>query len=804
MSTFLNDLRYAARSLRRSPGFVIAAVATLALGIGANSAIFSVVNAVLMRPLPYPDPDNLVLVWERNIPRQHETNVVNPQNYLDWHDRAKSFSGLALLAWSQLTFTGDSPEIIQGRAVTANFFEVMGLPLALGRGFTDAEALPGGPSVIVLSDGLWRRRFGADPGIIGRSVPVAGGSAMVLGVAPPALGPMPWGREQYWEPFRIDPSDRARGGRYALVVGRLAPGVTRERAQTEMSGISASLEREYPDFNTGWSSNVVQLKDQVVGSSRRALLLLLGAVSMVLLIACANVGNLMLSRATARQREVAIRTALGASRWRLIRQALLESVLLAAVGGAVGLLLAIWAVDLLVSAGPQDIPRLGEIGVDPRVFAVTAGISLVVGILFGLPAALGDVHADLTSGLKGESPRTTATLSATRFRGALVVAQMALALILLAGAGLLIRSLQQLASVDPGFDPANVLTVSVDLPEATYGDSARQTAFFDQLRDRVKALPGVADVGAVNFLPLTAPGSSTGIHLMDRPEPPQGQENIADIRYADPGYFTTMRIPLRRGRNSNTADGPKAPPVVLINEKMARQFWPTGDAIGQRLKIDMWKPDDVVEVIGVVGDLHPNTLDDEIRPMIYYPLSQEPQRSLTLVIRHASGVNGLGAQVRAAVREIDRGVPLTDVATMNARLNESMADRRYPMLLLAGFAALAVILASVGIYGVLSYTVGQRTREIGVRMALGARRGDVLRMVLGGGIRLTLIGVVLGAVGAAIAGRALGKLLYGITPTDPVTFAAVALLLTAIAAVACYLPARRATRVDPMVALRTE
>jgi len=801
---FLTDLKYAARSLRRSPGFVIAAVATLALGIGANSAIFSVVNAVLLRPLPYPDPDRLVLVWERNVPRHQETNVVNPQNYLDWNDRSKSFSGLALLVWSQLTFTGDSPEIIQGRAVTANFFDVMGVPLAMGRGFTQAEALPGGPSVIVLSDGLWRRRFGADRGVVGRSVPIAGGTALVLGVAPPALGPMPWGQEQYWEPFRIDPNDRTRGGRYALVVGRLLPGVSRERAQAEMSSIAASLEQEYPAFNTGWSANVVQLKDQVVGSSRRALLLLLGAVSMVLLIACANVGNLMLSRATGRQREVAIRTALGASRARLVRQALLESVLLSAIGGAVGLLLAVWAIDLLVSAGPRSIPRLSEIGVDPRVFAVTAGISLLVGILFGLPAALGEAHADLTASLKGESPRATATASTTRFRGALVVAQMSLALVLLAGAGLLIRSLQRLSSVDPGFDPESVLTVSVDLPEATYGDATRQGAFFDQLRDRVSQLHGVTGVGAVNFLPLTAPGSATSIHLIGRPEPAPGQEPIADIRYADAGYFTTMRIPLRRGRSPNAADGPKAPPVVLINETMARQFWPNEDPIGQRLKIDMWKPDDVVEIIGVVGDLHPNTLDDNIRPMIYYPLSQEPSRSLTMVIRHANGPTGLAGQIRAAVREIDRGVPLTDVATMNERLNQSMADRRYPMLLLAGFAALAVILAAVGIYGVLSYTVGQRTREIGVRMALGARRGDVLRMVLGSGLRLTLLGVVVGAVGAAVAGRALGRLLYGITPTDPVTFGAVALLLTVIATIACYLPARRATRVDPMVALRAE
>jgi putative ABC transport system permease protein len=804
MPTFLNDLKYAARSLRRSPGFALAAVLTLALGIGANSAIFSVVNAVLLRPLPYPDPDRLVLVWERNVSRHAETNVVNPQNYLDWADRSKSFTGLAALSWSSLTFTGDAPEIVQGRAVTANFFDVMGMTPAMGRSFTPAEALPGGPPVIVLSDGLWRRRFGADRSIVGRSVPVAGGSALVLGVAPPALGPMPWGQEEYWEPFRLDPTDRVHGGRYALVIGRLRDGITRAQAQAEMTGIAAGLEREYPEFDTGWSSNVVSMKDQVVGSSRRALLLLLGAVSMVLLIACANVGNLMLGRASGRKREVAIRTALGASRWRIARQSLVESIVLAAVGGTAGLILATWAVDLLVSAGPRSVPRLSEIGVDPRVFAVTAAISLLVGIVFGLPAALGDADSDLTSGLRSEGTRTTAGLSANRFRGLLVVAQMSLALVLLTGAGLLVRSLQRLSSVDPGFDPSDLLTVAVDLPEATYGDTVRQSAFFEQLEQRVGRMPGVLGVGAVNFLPLTPQGSRTSIHLLDRPEPPQGQELTADIRYADPGYFTAMRIPLRRGRATTATDRPGTPPVVLINETMARQFWPGKDPIGQRLKIDMWKPDDVAEIVGVVGDLHPNALDDQILPMAYYPLSQEPGRSLTLVIRHAPGATGLASQVRAAVHDLDPDVPLTDVASMYTRLNESMVDRRYPMMLLAGFAGLAVILAAVGIYGVLSYAVGQRTREIGVRMALGARTGNVLGMVLGRGMRLVLIGVVVGGVGAAFAGRALGHLLYGITPTDPVTFVTVAALLAVVALVACYLPARRATRIDPMVALRSE
>ncbi|HEY7028628.1 MAG TPA: ABC transporter permease [Gemmatimonadales bacterium] len=805
MSTFLNDLRYAARSLRRSPGFVVAAVITLALGIGANSAIFSVVNTVLLQPLPYPDPDRLMMIWESNSYRHRETNVVNPQNYLDWNDRAKSFTGLAALSWSSLTFTGEAAEIVQGRAVTANFFDVVGTPMALGRSFTAAEALPGGPPVIVLSDGLWRRRFGADPGIVGRPVPVAGGSATVLGVAPPALGPMPWGEEEYWEPFRLDPADRAsRGGRYLLVVGRLKPGVSREQAQSEMTGISAALEREFPDFNTNWSSNVVSLKEQVVGSSRQVLYLLLGAVGMVLLIACANVGNLMLGRASGRRREMAIRTALGASRGRVVRQSLLESVLLALIGGAVGLLLASWAVDLLVSSGPPSIPRLSEIGVDPRVFALTAVTSLIVGILFGLPTALGNADSDLAAGLRSENTRTTSGRSATQFRAGLVVVQMSLALVLLAGAGLLVRSLQRLSAVDPGFDPRDLLTVAVDLPEATYGDTVRQIVFFEQLSERVRQIPGVQDVGAVNFLPLTPQGSRTSIHLLDRPEPPQGQANTADIRYADPSYFTTMRIPLQRGRSLNAADRIGRPPVVLINETMARQFWPGQNPIGQRLKIDMWKPDDQVEVVGVVGDLHPTALDDVILPMVYYPLSQEPSRSRTLVIRHAGDVTGLATQLRATVHQIDPDVPLTDVATMFTRLSQSMSDRRYPMLLLAGFAILAVILAAVGTYGVLSYAVGQRTREIGVRMALGARAQDVLGMVLGGGMRLALIGVVIGAVGAVFAARALGHLLYGTTPTDPVTFAAVAALLIVIAAAASYLPARRATRVDPMEALRSE
>jgi putative ABC transport system permease protein len=804
MQTLLSDLKYAFRSLRRSPGFVLAAVVTLALGIGANTAIFSVVNAVLLRPLPYHDPNGLVMVWESNERSHHDHNVVNPANYLDWKDRARSFSELASFSWSQLVFTGDAPENVQGRAVTPNFFEVIGIAPMLGRVFTAQEALPGGPPVIVISEGLWRRRFGGEKAIVGQQVPVAGGTATVIGVMPTALRPMPWGNEEYWEPFRLDPTDRSRNGRYAMVIGRLKPGVTVAQAHAEMKTIAEGLQREYPDFDTGWSANVVTLSDQVVGASRSALLMLLGAVSLVLLIACANVGNLMLGRATVRSREVAIRTALGAPRWRIARQWLLESVIVAAVGGAVGVVLATWGVELLVRLGPHDIPRLGEIGLDTRVLATTAVVSFVVGVLFGLPTALGSGDETLAGGLHGGSNRTTADGRAARFRAGLVVAQVSLAVVLLVGAGLLLRSIARLAAIDPGFDPTNLLTVTVDLPSATYPDGVRQSAFFDQLLERVRGLPGVKAASAVSYVPLIPQGAATSFTVVGRPEPAAGQAPVADIRIIEPGYFETMRIPLLRGRALNSADGAAAPPVVMINQTMARQLWPGENPIGQRVKISWWNPEAQPEIVGVVGDVHVATLDGDFKPMIYYPATQSPSGGMTVVIRHSGAVAPVAGQVRAAVRELDPNLPVTELGTMYAKLTQSMSDRRYPMFLLLIFAGLAVALASVGIYGVLSYGVSQRTREIGVRMALGARSEEVLRLVISGGLRLTLIGVVLGAAIAAFAVRTLDKLLYGVPATDPVTFGAVALLLTAVALLACYLPARRAARVDPMVALRAE
>ncbi|HMA44308.1 MAG TPA: ABC transporter permease, partial [Gemmatimonadales bacterium] len=732
------------------------------------------------------------------------TNVVNPANYLDWRDRATSFSDLAAFRWSQQTFTGDVPELVQGRSVTPNFFRVLGLRPLLGRVFTPAEALPGSPPVIVLSYGLWRRRFGGDSNVIGRPVPVAGGSAVVLGVMPPAFRPMPWGTEEYWEPFRLNESDRTRSGRYSMVVGRLKPGVAVARAQAEMDAITRSLQQEHPEFDTGWTANVVSLTDQVVGSARRALLVVLGAVMLVLLIAAANVGNLVLVRAEARQREFAVRAALGASRLRLVRQWLVESALVSLAGGAAGVMLARWGVDVLVALAPPYIPRLAEITVDTRVLAVAAVISLAVGIGAGLPAALGIGSHDLAVGLHGGSGRTTGDRIARRWRDGLVVAQVSLALVLLSGAGLLVRSLQRLSAIAPGFDLSHVTTMTVDLPQAKYGTGAQQTAFYNQLTDRIRVMPGVAEAGAISLVPLVPQNSATRFTIVGRPAPQPGEWTSADIRIVDPGYFAAMRIPLARGRTFTSADRSDAPPVVVVNQAMARQFWPGEDPLGARLQVSWTHPAARPEIVGVVGDVRASALDADIHPMIYYVEAQEPTGEMTLVVRHSGDPAALVAAVRSAVRDLDRDVPLTDVATMNTLLTRSMADRRYPMLLLSGFALLAVVLAVVGLYGLLSYIVSRRNREIGVRMALGADRSVVLRMVLRDGARLTLAGIVIGAAGGALAARALGHLLYGIGPTDPVTFVAVAGLLALVALVASYLPASRATRVDPMVALRTE
>jgi putative ABC transport system permease protein len=802
MTSLFQDLKYALRSLRKSPGFTAVAVLTLALGIGANTAVFTVVNSVLLTPLPYPHPEQLVVLWEAKDPARQATNVVNPDNYLDWRERARSFTGLAAMSWTELTFTGDAPEVIPGRGVTPNFFDVLGVAPARGRTFTAEEARPDGPRVLVISDGLWRRRFGADPAIVGKAVPVAGGAAVVLGVMPPSVRPMPWGNEEYWEPFRLDPGNRTRHGRYLMVVGRLRSGVTRDQARLEMAGIARTLERQYPDFDSGWGVNVVGLTDQVVGSARTILLVLLGAVSLLLLTACANVANLLVSRTLGRTRELAIRAALGASRWRLIRQRLLESVLLGLAGGAAAWILAKWAVALLLAARPVDVPRLAEIGLNLRVLGLTAVVSLAAGVAFGLIGPSGD-RSQASTALRSSAGRLTCGRTSLRIRAGLVVAQVSLALMLVAGAGLLVRSLQKLTAIDPGFDPASLLTVTLDLPSA-YKEPARQTDFFDQLLGRIRGMPGVEAAGAVTFLPLTGQGAATSFTVAGRPAPAPGEEPVAEIRIVDPGYFRAMRIPILRGRAPGAADGPDSPPVILVNATLARKFWPGEDPIGRRVKVGWTHPDVEEQVIGVVGNVRGASLDAPIRPRIYYPRAQEPTGYLHLVVRHTGDPGRLAAAIRGAVRNLDRNVPILDAMTMYARLASSMADRRYPMFLLGGFAVLAVALSAIGLYGVLAYAVSQRVQEIGLRVALGARPSDILGLVVGQGMRVVGIGVGLGLCGALLATRALRSLLYGVTPTDPATLVAAGVGLAVVALIATALPARRATKIDPMEALRAE
>jgi predicted permease len=801
MDLFRQDLRYALRSLRRAPGFTLVASLTLALGFGANTAMFSVIQAVLLRPLPYHEPDQLVMVWEHNLPRQRDRNVVSPANYLRWRERATSFTDLAMYTWSSTVFTGgDAPERVSGRSVTTNLFSVLGAPPALGRVFTAEEGVPGGPEVIILGHGLWQRRFGGDPSVVGRPVAIAGGTATVVGVMPAAFRAL--GTEEYWEPFTIGAETREPQGRYAMVLGRLKPGISPERAGAEMITIARGLEGEFPDFDAGWSATVVPLTEQVVGGARQMLLVLLGAVALVLLIACANVANLTLVRATGRARETAVRIALGAPRGRLARQWLLESLVLAALGGAAGLLLGVWGVDLLKALAPSDVPRLTEIRLDGGVLVVTALAVLIVGLLAGLPAAVG--MRSRHSALAEATQRTTAGGATQRWRQGLVVVQLALALMLLAGAGLMVRSLGRLLAVNPGFDPTGVLTVELSLPSALYEDGPRRNAFFDQVLEQVRGMPGVSAAGAVSALPLTGLASATSFRVVDRPEPAAGQWPVADIRSVDEGYFPALGIPLKRGRLPAASDAPSSPPAVVINETMARQLWPDGDPIGARVRVNWNDPEMEPAVVGVVGDVRHSGLDGDVRPMIYYPRGQSPSGYMVLVVRSVTDPLALAASIRGVVRQLDPALPVGDIVPMPEYVRRSVADRRYPMLLLGLFGGLAVTLAAIGLYGVVAHGVGLRSREFGVRIALGATPGDLARLVLTGAGALAVGGVVLGTAGALASTRVLTHLLYGVAPSDPGTLAGAAVLLALVVLFAAWLPARRAARVDPMTALRSE
>lgn len=802
MDTLLRDIRYGIRGLFKRPGFTVVALIALALGIGANTAIFSLVNAVLLRPLPFAEPDRLVWVFG-NIRNGGNRASVAPLDFLDYRKEnttfeefAASFSGPRNL---NLTGNGE-PERLTGAAVTGNYFQALGVKPALGRTFQLENEKTGSDQVAVLSYALWQKRFGGDPAIVNKSVTLDGGKFEVIGVMPQDFS-FPQ-RAELWVPINFDasPDMKQRKAHFMRPIGRLKPGVTLAQAQADTDVIARRLEEQYPDSNTGWNLRLVSLREQLVGNTRPTLLLLFGAVGFVLLIACANVANLLLVRAATREREIALRTALGAGRLRIVRQMITESVLLSLVGGALGALLAFWGVELLVTLSGDSIPSTARVEIDATVLAFTFLISVVTGVLFGLVPALRTMKLNLTESLK-EGGRTGSEGGArNRTRGVLVVLESAIAVVLLIGAGLLIRSFIQLQNINPGFDAHRVLTMRIDLSRQKYSTPETAANFFTQLESRVGSLPGVENVGFVSELPLSGQLNDMPFTVEGRPPVAINEAFGADWRRVNQQYFKALQISLLRGRNFTDQEVRQSARVLVISERLASAAFPNEEPLGKRLILMIGK--DPWEIIGIVGDIRDRALAFEPYAAMYVPTYQIG--GTNLVIRTQGEPGNLAAAVRKEVQAIDPDQPVAAVRTMDEWVDRSVAEPRYRTTLLGLFAVLALVLASTGIYGVMSYSVTQRTHEIGVRMALGAGRLDVLRLVVRQGMVLVLLGVGLGLAGAIALTRVMSSLLFGVTAKDPVTFAVVATLLTLVAFVACYIPARRATKVDPLVALRYE
>ena len=807
MSDLLHDLRYAVRTQLKNPAFTIVAVIALALGIGANTAIFSVVNTVLLRPLPYKDPERLVMVWEDASKHGYPRDTPAAANFVDWRDQNQVFESMAAIADESFNLTGaGDPERLEGRRVSANLFPMLGVEPQIGRVFTAAEDQPGSGNVVVLSYGLWQRRFGGDPSIVGKPLTLNGNSYTVVGVMP-ARFQFPTSDDQAWVPIALTSQQAANRNRHYLqVIARLKPGVTLPQAQTEMNTIATRLQQQYPQSNADLGATVTSLHEHLVGDIRPALLVLLGAVGLVLLIACANVANLLLARAAVRQKEIAVRVALGARRWRLIRQFLTESVLLSTIGGIVGLVIAYTGLVLLRSFIPENISQAREISIDLKVLGFTLFVSVATGVIFGLAPAIQAVRFNQSETLK-EGGRDAATGgSGKRLRSLLVMSEVAISLVLLIGAGLLINSFLRLRNVDPGFRTDNLLTMKIVLPDPKYRELERRVAFYNALVQRVESLAGVRSAAVTTNLPLYRQGNSIGIGIEGRPEPPPGQELIVVTRIVSPGYFDTMTIPLLSGRNLTEQDTETTPNAVVISETMARRFWPNEDPIGKRISAGRVESEaDWISIVGVVKDVRQFELTAEPRPQMYMSYRQAgffaPR---DLVVKTDVDPASMAATVRKAVWEIDKDQPVSNIRTMDEILASSIARQRFSMLLLAIFAAVALVLAAVGIYGVMSYSVAQRTHEIGIRMALGAQTSAVLKLAVGYGMKLVIIGIVVGLIAAFALTRVMATLLFGITATDPTTFTLISLLLVLVAAIASYIPARRATKVDPIVALRYE
>jgi putative ABC transport system permease protein len=805
MRAFLQDLRFGARVLRKRPGFTAVAAFALALGIGANTAIFSVVEAVLLRPLPYDRPEQLVLMYEDG--RDVQNRWVSYPNFLDWRARNRSFEAMSTTRGWALTLTGDGgrPESLDARMVSAEYFDVMRARPLLGRAFLREEDRPGGPPVTVLSYGFWQRRFGGDREVVGKTITLDDRPFTVVGVMPPEFrhyGPPPlwvlmgqWTGEKGW----MERDVRVAGN----VVARLKEGVTVEQARADMANVKEALTRESPYTNAGHIVRVVPLHESMVGASRAPLLLLFGAVGCVLLIACANVANLLLARATTRRREFAIRAALGASGRRLARQLLAESLVLAALGGGAGLLLAWWGVDLLRAAEPPGLPGVGGAGINALVALFTCGLTLLTGVVFGLAPAWRANRVGVSEALKGSGTAAGGgSSSGGRLRRALVVTEIALAFVLLVGAGLLTRSLVRLLNADPGFDPSNVLTMWFALPRQRYPGKEEANRFQRDLLARVEAVPGVEAACISNSLPGLASWQND-IAVEGGAPINAGEELNVDHSIVSENYFDVMRVPVLRGRAFTEREAREGTPVVMVDENLARRFWPGEDALGKRIKYDSATPH---EIVGVVGNVRNFGSEADGRIRIYTPLGRAGlARGGTLSVRAAGvGAEGLAAAVAREMQAIDKDLPAPDAETLEQIFRNESAPRRFNATLLGLLAAVALVLAAVGIYGVMAYTVAQRTHEFGVRLALGAGRGDVIRLVLGRGMRLVLLGVGCGLLAALALTRLMSSLLFGVSPADPLTYAGIAVLLGAVALLASYLPARRATKVDPMIALRYE
>jgi putative ABC transport system permease protein len=810
LEALLQDLRYGARMLMKKPGFSMIAVITLGLGIGANTAIFSVINAVMIRAFPYRDADRLVVVWEKT--QRTEQNTISPANFFDWQEQNRVFEGLAAFNDTRNSLASDGePEEITGQIATDNLFSVLGVNAMLGRTFTPDDGKPGQNNVVILSYGLWQRRFGGDPNVIGRKVTLNAIDQTVIGVMPPDFkwhvrqNSQTGQSAQLWTPWAISNEFRQFRGRFIGAVARLKPGMTLDQARAEMDTIAGRLAERYKQFNHGYGVNLVPLRQQFAGEIRLALLVLMGAVGFVLLIACANVANLLLSRAAARQKEIAVRAAMGAGRGRIVRQLLTESLLLAVMGGVAGLLMAWWGTQMLVSLSPPELGDFQNVEISAPVLGFTFIVALLTGVIFGLFPAFEASNIKLSDTLKEAGRSLAGNARSQQLRSALVIAEIAIALVLLIGAGLLIRSFLQLQGVNTGFNARNVLTMRVALPGVRYNQDEKRITFFTQALERMRTLPGVEEVGAINFTPFLGLGTTTSLGIEGRPKPEPGQPTGGTaLCIVDQNFFKALQIPLKRGRLFTEQEVREKRNVVIINETLAKKYFPNEDPLGRRIIISMRPPDVPTQIIGIVGDVKHTQLEQDAGPMSYWPIAQLPYPFMTFVLRTRGEATAVATAVRNVVQTLDPQQPVGDLRTLASLVGNSIARQRFNTLLLGVFALLALLLSAIGIYGVMSYSVAQSVHEIGIRAALGATASDILRLVLKRGMILTLLGVAAGLMVALGLTRLMKNLLFSVSATDPLTFAVIVLLLTLVALLACWIPARRAAKVDPMIALRYE